>query len=538
MINLRYVPGLVFAAGAVLVSVVLVFLFDDGVIGNDLAQTVSVARNLIGGSGLQTDLIYYDVHYSMLAPLVPQTVFPPGQSLLVAPLMMLGATGHSAALVWSLIAFLVSGLFLTLTVRQFGVSNTTVIIVGIAWLLLGVNWNNVLACRSEALLTTMTVAGLYSFVGWVNSGNESRRMLALLSVVAAMAFLFRYQGLFFIGCVGLYFLIRAVRLRNWQAVFDLLTVSAFPVSVVIFALVYNIAVTGGPAGGPVSHVEHSASVSRIVVGFYYEFSKLLGVSKEGLLRGGGSEVIAIALIGYLGFLLTKISSLRPLWQRPKHGSAFLFCTMYVVVSMAAFVYLSLTKSTGYIQARYLSTLIPFVIVLLVLLGQHVHRASVLGAGQRRLGLVLIIGFVGFGQARAVSEQLDSLAADLRLREIRSALALSYAGDRSVGTFLQSEIDAGNHLLSNQSQLVGYALERPTFGLTPALYTAREFDVDEVQRMSRRHGIRYVMLFPRLYDPAAPQNANRTILTELANHDFSDPITPVFEAQNVRLYRIE
>lgn len=228
MTNHRYAPGLAFGVGASIVCVVLVVLFDDGVLGNDFAQMVSVARNLIGGFGLQTDLIYYDVHYAMQAPRVPQTVFPPGQTLLVAPLMMLGASSYAAALTWSLIAFLVTGLLLALTARQLGVKDATVIAVLVVWLVLGINWTNVLACRSECLLIVMTVVGLHSFVRWAHGGCESRMQLILLGAAAALAFLFRYQGLFFIAAVGLYFFARALKARNRGTFLDLVAVSTLP----------------------------------------------------------------------------------------------------------------------------------------------------------------------------------------------------------------------------------------------------------------------------------------------------------------------
>ena len=538
MINHRYAPGLAFGVGASIVSAVLVVLFDDGILGNDFAQMVSVARNLISGSGLQTDLIYYDVHYAMLAPNVPQTVFPPGQSLLVAPMMVLGASSYTAALTWSLIALLVSGLLLTLTVRQLGAKDATVIVVLVAWLVLGINWTNVLASRSESLFTVMTVVGLHSFVRWVHGGYESRVLLILLGAGAAFAFLFRYQGLFFIAAVGLYFFARALKGKGRGTFLDLVAVLALPGIVVVATWVYNASVTGSIGGGPVDHTQHSASILPVALGYYYEISKILGISREGLVRGGGSEMFAIALVAYIVFVSSRIARQHPFWESDSQSRAFLFCASYICISVVAFAFLSLTKSTGYTQARYLSTLLPFAITVLALLSHQLRRLSRLRPWQGALGLAIVIGFIGFGQARAISEQLDGLAADSRLREIRAALDTSYGDGQSIGHLLRSEIDAGNNLLANQSQLVGHVLERPTLGLTPALFTARDFSFDEVQRMAELHSIRYVILFPTMYDPTAPQNRNRIILTELANRNIPDWIAPVFEAPDVRLYRIE
>ena len=538
MTNYRYMPGLAYGIGASIVSVVLVVLFDDGILGNDFAQMVSVARNLIAGSGLQTDLIYYDAHYAMQAPRVPQTVFPPGQSLLVATLMMMGASSYTAALVWSLAAFLVSGLLLTLTMRMLAVQDTAVVVVLATWLVLGINWANVLACRSESLFIVMTVVGLYGFVRWVHGGGESRALLFLLGTAASFAFLFRYQGLFFIGAVGLYFFARALKARGRREFVDLVNVSVVPGIVVIATWTYNASVTNGIGGGPIDHTQHAAGILPVALGYYYEISKILGVSKAGLVRGGFSEVFAIALVGFVIFISSRLKQQKPFWESDWQSRTFLFCATYVGISMAALAYLSLAKSTGYTQARYLSTLLPFVFVILALLGHNMSRVSRLWSWQRMLGLALIIGFIGFGQARAISEQLDLLASDSRLREIRAALDKSYGDDQSLARLLRTEIDAGKNLLANQSQLVGHVLERPTLGLTPALFTSRDFSFDEVKRMAELHRIRYVILFPTMYDPDAQQNKNRIILTELLNSNMPGWITSVFEAPDVRLYRIE
>ena len=286
------------------------------------------------------------------------------------------------------------------------------------------------------------------------------------------------------------------------------------------------------------HARHSTGILPVALGYYYESSKILGVSREGLASGGASELFAIALFAFAVFAVARVVRLRPFWESRAQRRASDFCALYICISMGLLVFLSLTKSIGYTQARYLSTLLPFALTALALLVHQFRRAPRLRPWQGALGLLFVSGFVLFGQARAIAEQLDGLAADSRQREIRTALDASYVNGQSLGSFLRSEIDKGNKLLANQAQLVGHVLERPTFGFTPALFTARDFDFDEVKRMAELHNIRYVMLFPTLYDPAASQNKNRIILTELKDRNVPNWITPVFEAPDVRVYRIE
>lgn len=521
---------------AVIVSIVITYLFDSGLLGNDFAQMYSVASNLAQGNGLKTNLIYYDVHYEMAATMVPQTVFPPGLSAIVAPLLMLGLPKYASVLALSMAAFLATGLLIALCTRRLGGRDWAMFLASALWFALGVNWANVLLVRSEVPFTFATVAALYGLIRWNQGESASRALLFLTGFAAACAFLFRYQGLFFIGSIGLFFLLRLWHKRDQSALIDLLVVSSLPVITVTILIAHNLLVTGGMGGGPVDYAQHSASLPRVALGFYYEFSRILGVSKDELLRGGASELIAVALFIFGIYSIIRYRVLQQAWQASISTGPVGFCVIYLAVSMAALIYLSLTKSTGFIQARYLSTLLPFVIVYLVAVGQRIRQRVPIPRTTIILGISLLTGFLVFGQGRAISEILDEWSLDTRLHDIRLAMETSH-DSKTIRFFLQEEIDNGNHVLVHQSQLAGHVLDRTTFGLTPALYTNTTFDREKVLSMIDDHQLMYVLFFPKLYDPDARQNRNRIILTELLTGKGPDWLTLVVVTPEIQLYRI-
>jgi hypothetical protein len=277
---------------------------------------------------------------------------------------------------------------------------------------------------------------------------------------------------------------------------------------------------------------------RAATGFYYEFSRILGISKDGLLNGGASELFSLALLLYVVWIGFAHVRKQFLFDGRTQTRGIAFCICYLGVSMAALGYLSLTKSPDYIQARYFSTLLPFAVVIIATISREIKRRIDLRPLQAVFGIALLVGFAGLGQTRAISEQFEVMHADTRLREIRAALDTQLVNGQSIKNFLRDEIEVGNHVFAAQSQLAGHVLDRTTYGLTPALFTDRIFDFDEVRRMTKPLGLRYILIFPNLYEPDAPENANRVILTELLRNNIPTWIEPMIVERDVKLFRIE
>ena len=115
----------------------LFFLFDETVLANDFAQTASVASNLLHGNGLATSLIYYDIHYELGSDTVPQTVFPPGYSLLIAPLIYFGVSPGFAGFVICVCAFALTAFLIERAVNEVTLSPGLAAVSAVSWALLG-----------------------------------------------------------------------------------------------------------------------------------------------------------------------------------------------------------------------------------------------------------------------------------------------------------------------------------------------------------------------------------------------------------------
>ena len=524
------------SVSAVAVAVTLSLLFDDGILGNDYAQTVSVARNIVDGHGLKTSLIYYDVHYALEGPIVPQTVFPPGYAAVVAPLLWLDLPASAAIFSLCLAAFLGTGFLVALSVHRLGGGQLNVLLAGVTYLLAGTNWSNTLLNLSEVPFTFTTVVAMYLFLRWTQDSADGRVRLMLIGIAAACALLLRYQGLFFIASIGVLFAWRAIVGRDYRTLIDMLTVATIPCIVVVAVVGFNLTNSGGPGGGPVDYVRHAASMQEVIVEFYYEFSRILGVSKDSLVEGGLSELFVAAMFAYLLYAIFRSRFLLAVRDSIIRTPALQLCVIYIGITLFALFYLAFTKSIGYAQARYFSTLLPF-FILIVAIVCHEFRGRVDTSKRLALaGIPVLIGVVVFGQAQATSQELQRVFSDDRMHEIRATLQ-TRLGDRSVGEILQEEIRSGNHVLANEAQLLGYLLDRTTYGLTPALFTEKVFDFEEVATMADKYSIKFVVLFPKIYRPHEVQNRNRVILTKLLHNNVPEWLSPVLQTDDIRVFEV-
>ncbi|MDH5259931.1 MAG: phospholipid carrier-dependent glycosyltransferase [Gammaproteobacteria bacterium] len=522
--------------GAITSIAILGFLFDSGHLENDFAQMYSVASNVALGNGFQTSLIFYDSHYAFGGSPVPQTVFPPGYAAMVAPFLVLGFPGYATILVFTLGAFVGSGVLVACIGRLLGCRDALCIVLSSVWYFIGANWANVLILRSEVFFCFFTTAALYCLVRWSAGSGRLSLWLSLVGVFAGVAFLFRYQGIFFIAAVGLVFALRALQLRTRVALRDMAVVCSIPTAVFVWTILYNWQIAGGVGGGPIDQVQHSAPLALVALGFYYEFSRILGVSQDGLASGGASELFMLALLCWLMYAAAQKRFWKAVWGGTFDSVPAATCVAYGMLSVAALVYLSAAKSTGFMQARYLSVLAPFVLVWILGVAPRQQGTKRSGRSVGGLGLFFLVGFLVFGQARAIGDQLADWRSDDRLARIRSALNDTIQGV-AIRTLLRSEIDAGHHVMAFQSQLLGHDLERTTFGFTPSLYTSRIFDFDEVERLARQYRIRYLVHFPQLYDQNTVENRNRVALTRLQNGQKPGWLSLLVDRREIQVYEV-
>lgn len=534
----RYLAELPLYAVTLAVAVFLHASFQETFVGTDLAQTISVSQNLVQGHGLSTSLPYYEVHYQLGSAPVPQTVFPPGYSLLLVPWAFAGTNLIKASFLVSLVSWVVTALLVAKTISVLTESRVLAATGSVVWGLLAVNWAIVLEARSEALFIAAATGCLYCVARWDSdsSGSFVPWMLGA-AVLAGTAFLVRYQGIFLIAAINLVFLLRVIRgfdRRNDSKNFGLLAaVTGLPV-LLIFSR--NLVLTGQLGGGPIATVNDAAGVGRVLSVAYYEMSRIAGFSWSGLRDIQLAEVLllmaAAGLLTYAVKYRPRVSLVASVWR----SLTFRVCAAYIAVTVIALAYLGLTKSADYVQSRYLATIIPPVIIIASIVAKSAGEGSRINR-RFSLPLVVIVGLAFFaGQFNAARAQLRDVEEGWGLREIREIIKTRVDGN-SVEEFLKTAIDRGQNVLAYRSQITGLAIDRTVYGLPPALISDRIFDGNEVLAMASEHRVEYILMYPHLYDPSASQNSNRRIFSRLASTDIPGWLEPVLVTDEILLFRI-
>ena len=81
------------------------------------------------------------------------------------------------------------------------------------------------------------------------------------------------------------------------------------------------------------------------------------------------------------------------------------------------------------------------------------------------------------------------------------------------------------------------LDRPVVGLPGPMYTRTTWTEDEARRVIAQYGVAYVVFFPHLFDPSAPEVVNQTFFRNLKQGRVPSWLEPTFSSASVRLYHV-
>ena len=532
----KYRPRSILILVALLAAALLAIQFDDALLGTDFAQTASVANNLLTGNGLSTSLIYYEAHYQLGDAPVPQTVFPPGYAIMLAIVAISGISFGWSAYFLCLVSFVLTGFLIAASIHGTTARKFLAVLLGTAWLVTAVNWANVLDCRSEAIFIFFTTGSVYCIARWETTHGTSRPWLLGAASFAAGAFLLRYQGAFFILSISAVFFLRALSSRKKNAFFDLLAVAMVPGIVAAGVFLHNLILTGNFAGGPMGQVQHGSNPAQAAVAAYHELSKLLGVSKAGLAGGGPSEVLFVLALLVSIYVIARYSLWRSIMGKVRSSPTLQICLAYIIVTIVVLVYLSSTKSVAYMQARYLSTMMPSFLILLAAFGGPASKSGEIRKSTSVFAhSVLLLAFLA-GQLNAGSEQLNQISTGWGLKEVRRALQAQYLGG-TVQEFLTAEIGYDRHVLAHRSQVTGMVVDGTVFGLPPSLVSSRSFDADEILSMSKQFNLHYLVFYPKMYNSKSEQNSNRIIFSNIQNNNVPEWLELRLKTEDISLYEI-
>lgn len=520
------------AAATVLVGCVFAAIlggvsFDPQRLANDTAQYFSVADNLRAGRGLATSIIYYEEHYALGTVPAPQTVFPPGYPVAIAPVAATGVATATAAFLIDLLSWGASIWLLYWIALARDHSPASALGCAAAFACLALPWVYTQEMLSEPLFIALTLAATRCLVG---SQERPTYWLSLLAgVAAAAAITVRYAGVFFAAAVAVVLAIELIWRRSRRKLIHGVAFSV-PVAVTTLTLFWrNARLVGDFRGGnahevlkPVGDVFHTVVRST---------ASLAGVG----LRLGPAEVVALitlALVAALGLRARgHVSLARGALVAAMRDRAALLTAIYPLVSIVLLLYLERISSIG-LDKRMLVPLVPFVFLFAL----EVARTAKLGErAPRRLAHVTLVAVALAYLAGQIHVARAAFEQPPRASTIVSALAEPLA-ETTVGDWLRARVSAEHPLLGNEPQLLGAVLDRPVVGLTVPQFSPRTWTADAALRLIRAYGVEYVVLFP---DPLASGRAEGRlpVLAELAAGAVPKWLVPVHVSNAVRVYRV-
>jgi hypothetical protein len=528
----------VLVLGASLVG--LLALYDPSFIAIDGAFFVNAAKNLASGHGFATSILWSEEHYRAGVLPAPQTNFPPGYPLLIALGSRLGVDPPYAAFLVSLLSFAVIPLVVYNILRTAGHPPLRSFTVSAVWLGAPFAWFNVLSCMSEMTFTLLTLVSLKSVMQSERDPGRRDLWLAAAGTVAGLAFTVRYQGVFYIISLGLFFLVRVIRQRDWKSAHALILVAG-PASVLVAALfLRNQLLTGKLTGTMIPGDRSLLEVLRTV---WWALGELFGFTKSGLLQGGVPEVVFVivavaGLVGgvcWIGRLRIDRNGLRAALAE----THVCLSLTYIAVSIIILLRGAQNYASGHISPRYLLPLIPFALLCLVdgarLVGFTPSRPWHARAARLWWGAAVITLVVG--QVNVFHHHWHLLTQANPYRTMRDALQRPLAGEPLL-QFLRERVTTASPLLGNEAQLLGAVLDRPVLGLPRASFTRGVWTDDQVRRLVASYEVAYVIFFPGLFDPTLPEDRNRPFFHQLKRGNAPSWLVAILVAPDIRLYRVD
>ena len=524
---------------ALLAGVTLAGLHDDAFMANDAAQYINSASNLRAGEGYATSLLYYDQNYSIGGLPARQTVWPPVFPALIALVSASGLSLDRAAFGVSLASYLLIPLLLFATLQRIGHRPGAALLLSGLWYLFAQPWGNVLHHLSDMTFALFTVLTLYCLVLSSEQTDRRRAWLVLAGIVASLAFATRYAGIFFIGSVGVFYALCLLFDRRRFSLADLVALMLAPALVVTAFFVQNARLTGTLTGGADPHV--GGSVGMVFDKHLTLVSKVFGFSDDGFLGAWPAEMLflAFALLGIV-YIFIRRHDRQGLWDTMAvlnwHRASQL-SLWYVVFTLGALSFLGLTKLTGYLHPRYMIPLIPFAIMVFA-------QLCMLYAGGRGRAPVMARAVALVGVAAFLAGQMN-VARAVWASGTSDSLYLALAADLDVamdsGTareFLRDNASLASPVLANESQMLGYILNRPVLGTAPANYSARTWDVAAMREICEQYRVGYVVFFRDHFERDDRWNANLQFLAALDSGQIPAWLDPVLATDSLLLYRVD
>lgn len=506
----------------------LITAYDGTLLPNDTAQYLSVARHLVDGEGLKTDLVFFAEHLALGTIPVEQTVFPPGYPLLISIPASLGLSVPDAAFVVTASAFAWVPVVLYLLGLGVGQRPAWALTSALLWIGLVDNWFITWERQSEMPFILFTLLALIALPR-DHTDHAARPWVA--GLLAAAAVLTRYAGVFFVLAVVAVLGLGWIKQRSWRSATQLGAFLVGPVVATSWLFWRNLQLVGDFRGG--NAYQEIKPVGLVVLKFYKSVCQILGFTGSGLRSFRVGEVLLV--VSFLAILALwarhrRGQELVPASERLSHRDSRLYvAAAYVAFSVVLLFCLELTTSLEF-QPRMVLVLVPFFMVIgAQLLSTLRLRSNWASTPLLLLGILLVVTFVA-GQ-RSVVQQMRSRP-NLYLL-VDQALSVDF-DDSTVKELLRKEISAEHPLMGTEPQMLGAVLAAPVVGLEPPYYTGRTWTAEEVRELVERYQVEYVVLIPELLEVSSERPG---FFTGLENAEPPAWLEVVLVDPALRLFRV-
>jgi hypothetical protein len=465
----------------------------------DSVHQLSLARNVLDQQGLATSILHYPEQYQFGTMPAPQTVWPPGLGLASAALAAAGLTPLQALTVITfLAAFLLPVVCFAGTVALS--RSATVAFTG-ALLVLSIpgSWSYTQRLMSEPTFALLTLASLILLTASIARGFRVG-LAACAGLLAGMAFLVRYAGVFYIAASGLV-LFAAVLMnrsgRSWRALVVYALTSGTPV-LALFArnLRLHHQLSGGQfvdsdAAGPLAALVRFVWLCKNVL------SQWIGYRAPDRLLSG-AVIAVMAALAWM-FLAALVRFLRDGSQQTPATIAVLIAIVYAGLTAAVHIVSTALVATWFLaEPRYFIVILPLLFLAATLfaserLSGFWRQAAISNAARNAvIAAVAALLAIHVGLRWNTAVAADS-GHSRRHQEVAAVLALPLDDSgQTIGAFLHEHLPPDRAVLSPYPESVYLILERPAVGLIESRFAPVPWNFDSVTALICRLPIDYVL----------------------------------------------
>ena len=529
-----FVSAAVVAGLAALLCAAITQLVTTPGINNDLTQVLTVARNIANGNGVVTDTLYYQEHHDTNQMPAPQTVFPPGQPVIIAMLMKCGLAMMPAAQLISGSAFVLIAVCVYFLARRSGASNEVSIVAAVLWLCIVLAWSNMVARKSDVPFTALTMLSACLLLR--DNSNQVRNAI-LAGIVAAIALTVRYAGLFFMTAVGVT-LVADWLFQRTRLQFKTLIGFCVPAGAMCAALFWrNYSLVGDIKGGNNYAVEKP--FIEIARNMYRQISALSGLDYARLTAGGIAEwlLLLVAAMGAVWLfrsrkVLRGVS--REVFSAVRDNRALLLALFYPALTVFMLYVLETKSQPGSRDRMYLAAL-PFLFSGLARVGQAVGNHGPQSLFRSVFGGAVVVMLLG--QANVAYERfgMDRHEDHWYFLKVVVERPLGDECAETLREFLSQRISHEHPLLVNEPQRTGELLQVPVVGLPSTLYTPQIWTADPVKEVVDKYNIEYVVCFTDAGSLEYEQDV--VFFSELAAGKVPDWLETHYKDELIQVFRV-